>query len=663
MKKSVMFITTLVFLVSSFQSAFGLEITSDKYYYDTNSESITVSYVWLDQLKITYQPPVEAINGKEQADALPMLWRFRTDPEDQGLKAGWNKEPNANTEPWQDIRTDVVWTEQGITYHGVAWYSTEITVPASADGKLWLLFGMLDGEADIWIDGQPAGKLLLSPWDKPKGVDITSLVKPGEKSQLVIRVQKAHAAAGIGRGVKLMSSPEDKEDVSLSQITGSTAPGHCLIEVKKSLDDIALLSEKIAIKKDEFYTKHLDIKKLPQGRYLLIGKFFTDDNKLAGKQISVFFKNEMGYQPDFKEQNKIDIRDDGIILLNDKPFCPFYASGSVKPLPALKNAFNVRWGESGPIDRPLLCINPGLPGLTKKDNDVFVHMPSEEEVHRLITSNILNHCNTPYLFHWWLAYEANIPMYRNVTTDGSTRLVRLDNRNELFKVHKLIKALDPNHLTTIQIDTPSILEEYVGISDVLEIASGEGEKPGTHLSSYSIDLIPNLIDNVDSIRKRLKGQPFFFWIGGSMPLPECRDAEEIRGGTYLTLMHGAAGIIFHMGHESIPPSDTRHLSVYSGLGKEIDTFFPILTSQNQVPELDISLNEPSIDYCVRRYNNKTYLFAVNTSSESVDGEITIGNRKARLSKINLLFENRTIKANGNKFKDTFTPYEPHIYEF
>lgn len=446
-----------------------------------------------------------------------------------------------------------------------------------------------------------------------------------------------------------------------AQISDFTTQGYCIIEVKKNPEDATLLSEKLPFTNDKsLYSKTLDIKKLQQGRYLLVGEFFTKDNESIGKQISVFFKKDSGYETNFKEHNKIDIRDDGIILLNDEPFCPFFSSFSLKPLPAIKNAFNVRFGEEGLVDRPLERIDPGLPWITEKDNEIFVHLPGEEELLHSITSNVLKQYNTPYLFYWFLKYEADIPMYRTKTNkDGSIRIVSMDNRNELKRVNKLIKALDPNHLTTVHIDTPALIDEYKDIADVLEIASGHGEGD---LSSYSVELIPNLIDNVDTIKRKLGSIPFFFWIGSSIPAPEHRTAEEIRCGTYLTLMHGAAGIIFHMGHESIPQSDTRHLSVYSGLAKEIDTFFPVLTSQIKIPKLDVQLSQTSIDYCIRQYNKKTYLFAVNTTGEFMDCEVTIKAPKALAKKINVLFENRNVKISNNKFMDFFSKYEPHVYE-
>ena len=167
---------------------------------------LVVTGPYKDRLKSgSYRPPFEAIGGKELL-TLPLVWRFRTDPDDEGLVQGWAKTPSADSSNWQDIRVDNYWTEQGINYHGVAWYATTIKIPDGQKEYIWLLFEKLDGAAEIWIDGQLAGKLPGAPWDKPKAVEFTKLVKPGGQHQLVIRVVKESHAAGICRPVKLTES-------------------------------------------------------------------------------------------------------------------------------------------------------------------------------------------------------------------------------------------------------------------------------------------------------------------------------------------------------------------------------------------------------------------------------------------------------------------------
>ena len=168
--------------------------------------SVIVTPQFIDKLKKgAYRPPFEAMKGKELL-TLPLAWRFRIDPNNIGLKQGWHKTPNANQKTWQDIRVDDYWTEQGFNYHGVAWYATTLKIPDGVEEDLWLLFEILDGDAEIWIDGQSVGKLPGDPWDKPKAVELTKLVKAGGKYQIVVRVVKETFSAGICKSVKLMQT-------------------------------------------------------------------------------------------------------------------------------------------------------------------------------------------------------------------------------------------------------------------------------------------------------------------------------------------------------------------------------------------------------------------------------------------------------------------------
>ena len=174
-----------------------------------NKYDIRVASGMMNRLSHNYRPPFEALSGKPIL-TLPLIWRFRTDRDDEGITEGWHKAPDSQSSAWTDIRVDASWTNQGFDYHGVAWYAIRFTVPQEYKGRLWLLFEALDGDSEIWIDGKSVGKLPLHPWDKPKGVDVTSVVTPGKESQLVIRVVKGHSAAGIWKIVKLVTTNERK---------------------------------------------------------------------------------------------------------------------------------------------------------------------------------------------------------------------------------------------------------------------------------------------------------------------------------------------------------------------------------------------------------------------------------------------------------------------
>ena len=146
---------------------------------------------WRDELaKNPYRPPFKALNASELLD-LESGWKFRVDDSDT----------------WRDIRVDDYWTGQGINYHGIAWYTTEFVVPDDiAGGTVWLLFGMIDGDSEVWVNGKSLGSMPGAPWDKPKAFVITETLEPGATAQVRIRVSNELYAAGINGGVRLVHS-------------------------------------------------------------------------------------------------------------------------------------------------------------------------------------------------------------------------------------------------------------------------------------------------------------------------------------------------------------------------------------------------------------------------------------------------------------------------
>ena len=133
------------------------------------------------------------------------MWKFRLDPDGTGDASGWAAaEPDGD---WADIRTDASWTDQGYSYHGVAWYTTTVAVPDFPAGRrVWLLFGAVDGDCWVWIDGKPAGQQMDEAgvlWDKPYAVNVTTLVRPGVTHRVTVKISKDRFAAGIWKPVEL----------------------------------------------------------------------------------------------------------------------------------------------------------------------------------------------------------------------------------------------------------------------------------------------------------------------------------------------------------------------------------------------------------------------------------------------------------------------------
>ena len=104
--------------------------------------------------------------------------------------------PAFNDTDWHDLGVPSNWEMAGYsipTYNSVddtvGLYRRVVAIPASFSGKrvLWRFDGVLDG-AEIWINGKRAGyhESGYTAFD----LDITDLVKPGEKNLFAVRVSK-----------------------------------------------------------------------------------------------------------------------------------------------------------------------------------------------------------------------------------------------------------------------------------------------------------------------------------------------------------------------------------------------------------------------------------------------------------------------------------------
>ena len=138
---------------------------------------------------------------------LPLVWDFKTDPSDGGLREGWHSKTVDST--WSRIRVDSPWTSQGYSYHGAAWYHLDFTVPRDlAHGtRLMLLFGAIDGFAEVFLNGTKIAAETASPRvmsRRPFFASLPNSVKPGDTCSLSVRVRKDAGDAGIWKPVCLV---------------------------------------------------------------------------------------------------------------------------------------------------------------------------------------------------------------------------------------------------------------------------------------------------------------------------------------------------------------------------------------------------------------------------------------------------------------------------
>jgi hypothetical protein len=153
-------------------------------------------------------PFLDLWNDYEPVMDINRNWRFRTDPENIGIKRQWFKS-GVNTGDWKSFEVGKFWDEQmGTQYVGAAWYHVALNVPASAKGKkLYLAFGAVDEEAQVWVNGRVAGKHIqgVQGWDKRFLIPVDKLIIAGKPNAISVRVYNSALAGGIWKPVRLIA--------------------------------------------------------------------------------------------------------------------------------------------------------------------------------------------------------------------------------------------------------------------------------------------------------------------------------------------------------------------------------------------------------------------------------------------------------------------------
>ena len=150
----------------------------------------------------------------EQTNLVSRTWRFKPDPQDEGLAHGWHNPALASEADWKGIRIGSYWESQGYpALDGWAWYRLWVDIPEHwKRSEIFLSFEGVDDMYELYVNGALAGiggdlasrKDALS---EKKSHNVSRLVKPGQKALIAVRVHDWLGAGGIFRPVTLGTLP------------------------------------------------------------------------------------------------------------------------------------------------------------------------------------------------------------------------------------------------------------------------------------------------------------------------------------------------------------------------------------------------------------------------------------------------------------------------
>lgn len=149
----------------------------------------------------------------EKRVSLAGEWRFRLDPDDQGLADTWYEDPGILRDT---IEVPGAWQAQGFgndepqsvwdfgfsartfraAYTGTGWYGKTFALPDDWKGKrVWLHFGGVHPSAEVWLNGIRLGENNL-PF-VPFGFECTDVARCDRPNFLAVRVHEQNRALGF----------------------------------------------------------------------------------------------------------------------------------------------------------------------------------------------------------------------------------------------------------------------------------------------------------------------------------------------------------------------------------------------------------------------------------------------------------------------------------
>ena len=133
-------------------------------------------------------------------------WRFRTDPDDRGIKSNWYS-PTASGDDWRTVTIPHTWqAEAPLTgYRGVAWYWRTFDLPprdsanGGRDDTVRVEFEAVFHSATVWVNGKLAGEHLRKGYTAFT-LDITNVLHRDQSNTIAVRVDNAFNQHMVPRG-------------------------------------------------------------------------------------------------------------------------------------------------------------------------------------------------------------------------------------------------------------------------------------------------------------------------------------------------------------------------------------------------------------------------------------------------------------------------------
>jgi hypothetical protein len=243
---------------------------------------------------------------------------------------------------------------------------------------------------------------------------------------------------------------------------------------------------------------------------------------------------------------------------------------------------------------------------------------------------------------------------------------------------------DPGHLTCTVFCVPSEFGLYADTTDVYLV-----DPYPTHRDREAdLTMVARWVDAArEALRDRkpvwLVPQAFDHLLGpGTYRMPT---VEEQRCMTYLGLVHGAKGVLWFVytgfcihseevaKQKGLAPGEAAWVFRgtipqcfplrYEGMKhivREVTELAPVLLAEDPEQAQEVRQGAEAVHTLLKAQGDQRYLFAVNTEDAPVEFACTLPEVGAE---VDVLWEGRTAKTTEGALKDSFKPYEVHVYRY
>lgn len=356
--------------------------------------------------------------------------------------------------------------------------------------------------------------------------------------------------------------------------------------------------------------------------------------------------------------SRVSLRGDGVALLNGAPFFPIGAYGV--PADALAEVadagFNTILNYRGDYRNGLTvlayldrCATHGLMGVVDVEEFTRESKTGRLQVEGL--AELVNRAkNHPALLAWYIADE---PEYAKVP------------HQDYIEAYKLIKRLDPDHPVIMVNNQLSALANWPDSYDILmpdpypDFFQAHGTRqPLTSQGAFVLEA--------------LRQKPRAVWFVPQFHNGACygdkgRERGDVLGRTptiaevrfmfYSAVTHGARGIIGwpFLAAECGVRDCPEFFRGLKAVAAEMKALSGALTAADGMA---VTSSEPAIKHLSRTDHGDTFIIAVNNSDRPVTARFRCDVAARSLLVVS---EKRSVRLEAGQFRDSFGPWQTHIY--